>query len=286
MRVHPTNPELYLIEPEDLRADPVPGPVRADFDLLVGAMAWAVSYLTNPHPELGRSGAVCPFTRPALRKNTFFLAVYHGSDLRREDVVRVVREYRDWFLELEPREGKDVPYKTINILFPDISTADAIELIEDTQTRLKPDYVPHGVMLGEFHPGPPKKAGLWNPDFRPLRSPVPLMSIRFMVPTDFAFLRDTPELMTAYLDRFADRLPIPMRAEIEDTARRFGLEHLLVPAAVPGLTVVPAPARPLRVEPVPTEPLRVEIFGGALAVELAPGAAHDIAGGGPLPLAE
>ncbi len=255
MRVHPQNPELYLVEPADLRADPMPEAVRADFELLAGAMAWAESYLTNPHPELGRSGAVCPFTRPALRKNTFFLTVYHGSDLRREDVARVIREYRDWFLELEPREGKDVPYKTINILFPDISTADAIELIEDTQTLLKPEYVPHGVMVGEFHPGPPKKAGLWNPDFRPLRSPVPLMSIRFMVPTDFAFLRDTPELMTAYLERFSERLPLPMRAEIEETARRFGLEHLL---------------------PAPPE----------VKVALSPAAVRELAGGETLPLAE
>ncbi|HEX2092099.1 MAG TPA: hypothetical protein VHG28_06835 [Longimicrobiaceae bacterium] len=227
MRIHPTNPELYLVELTDLQLDPLPERVRADYALLVGTMGWAVSYLTNPHPELGRSGPVCPFTRPAMRKNTFFLTVYHGSDLRQEDVLAVIREYRDWFLEMDPREGKDVQYKTVNILFPDISTEDAIELIEATQTRLKPEYVPHGIMIGEFHPGPPKKAGLWNPDFRPLKSPVPLMSIRYMVPTDFAFLRDTREFMTAYLTRFADRLPVPMRSDIEETARRFGLESLL-----------------------------------------------------------
>jgi hypothetical protein len=254
MRTHPTDPRLYLVGPADLIQEPLPEVVRADLELLKATMAWAVSYLTNPHPELGRSGPVCPFTRPALRKDTFFLTVYHGSDLRREDVVEVVRAYRDWFLEMEPREGRDAPYKTINIIFPDISTEDAIELIEDTQTSLKPEWVPHGVMIGEFHPGPPRKAGLWNPDFRPLKSPVPLMSIRFMVPTDFAFLRDTPELMTAYLERFADRIPAPMRADVEATARRFGLEHLLPAPAAPGLVVERVPAEPLRVEAVPDSP--------------------------------
>lgn len=278
MRIHPTDPRLYLVEPADLTADPLPERVGPDLQLLARTMAWVVSYLTNPHPELGRSGPVCPFTRPALRKNTFFLTVYHGSDLRREDVVEVVRAYRDWFLELEPREGKDVPYKTINITFPDISTEDAIELIEDTQTRLKPEYVPHGIMIGEFHPGPPRKAGLWNPDFRPLRSPVPLMSIRYMVPTDFAFLRDTLELMTAYLTRFADRLPGPMQADVEATARRFGLEHLLLPRPVPELAVEPFPVEPLRVEPIPAEPLRVELVADA--------AREPAAGGVPHPLAE
>jgi hypothetical protein len=279
MRMHPTDPKLYLVEPADLRADPLPELVRQDYELLAEAMGWAVSYLTNPHPELGRSGAVCPFTRPALRKNTFFLTVYHGSDLRREDVVEVVRAYRDWFLELEPTEGKDVSYKTINILFPDISTEAAIELIEDTQTALKPEYVPYGIMIGEFHPGPPRKAGLWNPEFRPLKSPMPLMSIRFMVPTDFAFLRDTPDLMTAYLERFADRVPGPMRADVEATAREFGLEHLLAPADP--IQVVPSEAAPIRVVPGDAAPLRV-----VPAAE--PALAAGAAGGGsrPLPLAE
>lgn len=283
MRIHPTDPRLYLVEPADLTLDPLPEVVRADLELLSRTMGWAVSYLTHPHPELGRSGPVCPFTRPALRKNTFFLTVYHGSGLRREDVVEVVRAYRDWFLELEPREGKDVQYKTINIIFPDISTEDAIELIEDTQTLLKPEYVPHSIMIGEFHPGPPRKAGLWNPDFRPLKCPVPLMSIRYMVPTDFAFLRDTPELMTAYLARFADRIPAPMRADVEAVARDFGLEHLLLPPDAPQPAVEVLPVEPLRVERVRAEPLRVEVAAPVPAVDLAPGAAWEPPAGGGMP---
>lgn len=235
MRIHPLDPELYLVELTDFREDPLPDLVQRDLGPLSQIVAWAGSYLSQPHPELGRSGPVCPFTRPAMNKNTFFLTVCRGADLTREEVSTVVMKYRDWFLEMEPLDLRGAQYKTINILFPDIPQETAIDLIEDTQELLKTEYVPYGIMVGEFHAGPPKKAGLWNPHFRPLSSPVPLLSIRHMVPTDFAFLRDRKDYMTSYLTRFSDKFPAPMRDEIEATARGFGLEGLLpgADAAIP-----------------------------------------------------
>jgi hypothetical protein len=218
---------MFLVELSDFRAEPLPAQVQEHLEPLRAIVHWAMDYLCQPHPELGRRGAVCPFTTPSIRRNLFYLTVMPGADLRREDVVEAVRKYRDWFLEMEPHEPRAAQFKTINILFPDIPEEAWSSVIEATQGELKADYVSHGIMLGEFHPGPPEKAALRNPDFRPLKSPLPLLGIRNMVPTDFAFLRDEREFMAAYLARHGDKidsLPGTMPAEVRQVAAEFGLE--------------------------------------------------------------
>jgi len=231
MRTHPTDPRLYLVELADFRTQPLPARVQEHLQPLTSIVHWATDYLCNPHPELGRRGAVCPFTNPSIRRNLFYLTVIPGADLRQEDVEEVVRLYRDWFLEMDPQDPRQAQYKSINILFPDLPEEAWTTLIEATQDRLKGEYVPHGIMIGEFHPGPPDKAALRNPDFRPLRSPLPLLSIRHMVPTDFAFLRDRQDFMSAFLARHGDKidtLPGTMPADVREVAARFGL-------ALPGI---------------------------------------------------
>jgi len=71
-------------------------------------------------------------------------------------------------------------------------------------------------MIGEFHNGPPDKGGLWNPAFRPLRSPVPMLVVRHMVPTDYPFLRDDPDQSRAYLRLFGDQVPVQLRELVEN----------------------------------------------------------------------
>ncbi|HYW09472.1 MAG TPA: hypothetical protein VE913_21100, partial [Longimicrobium sp.] len=163
MRTHPTDPRLYLVELPDFRAEPLAPELRENMEPLVAIVRWAMEYLCSPHPELGRAGAVCPFTSPSIRRNLFFLTVMRGADLGAAEVDDVVRRYRDWFMEMEPRDPRQAQYKTINILFPDVPRSAWSTLIEAAQERLKPEYVPHGIMIGEFHPGPPDKAALRNP---------------------------------------------------------------------------------------------------------------------------
>ncbi|MBW3569782.1 MAG: hypothetical protein KY467_01635 [Gemmatimonadetes bacterium] len=223
MRIYEKDPRCWLAELSDLEREPMPERVRENLGTLRAIVEWAKGYLAQPHPELGRSGPVCPFVRPAMARGTIFFAVWPGARLDADEVESVVRSYRDWFLELEPAQGREAQYKSINILFPDIPTSEVGRLIDGTQERLKPVYVRDGIMIGEFHPGPPKKAGLWNEDFRPLKSPIPLLSIRHMVATDFAFLRDRREFMEAYLSAFAERVPSALSEHVHDTAFRFGL---------------------------------------------------------------
>lgn len=226
MLTHPSDPRLFLAEVSDFRAESPPERLLPYMAPLRVIQEWAQSYLCGPHAELGRSGPVCPFTRPSLRRELFYLAIYPGNEVDQAQVREVVRAYRDWFMEMEPQSGAAAAYKTVGIVFPDLNEEQYVSLIEDTQDALKSDYVHEGLMIGEFHPGPPSKGGLRNPDFRPLASPLPLLSIRHMVPTDFAFLHDRRDWMESYLARFAGLIPNAIAAEVRGAAEKWGFEYV------------------------------------------------------------
>lgn len=223
MLVHPVHADRYLIELRDLETEPAPAPVTRHRAPLERIVDWAHSYLSRPHPMLGRTGPVCPFVPAALRKGSFLLTVHDGPTEDRAALLATILLYRDWFLALEPRTGSEAFYKTILILFPEITEEQRAEAIDRTQEDLKPQYVAEGLMIGEFHQGPPGKPGLWNPDFRPLRSPVPLLAIRHMVATDFYFLRGERRFLAPYLERYGDRLPPHLIEPVRQAAAAWGL---------------------------------------------------------------
>ena len=224
MQIHPTRNDLFLVEPTEVTAASPPARIAEVIGPLKQIVDWARSYLCEAHPELGREGPVCPYVQASMRKRSFFLTVQRGREHTPADVERTVKDLRDWFLQLEPSRGPQRIYKTILCLFPDLAKTDVPILIDQVQDRLKAEYVPLGVMVGEFHDGPPDKAGLWNPDFRPLAAPVPMLVIRYMVSTDFPFLANDPTFMKHYLDLFGGEVPAHLRADVAAAAARHGLD--------------------------------------------------------------
>lgn len=217
------DPDLFLVELPDLRQEPVPERIADSVEPLRQIVAWAQEYLCRPHSELGRGGPVCPFVPLAMKKCLFYLTVCRGRDFDRDGIEGTLMRYRDRFLALDPVAGPEAAFKTILILFPDLQQADVPALIDATQDNLKGSYVEKGLMIGEFHAGPPQKAGLWNPDFLPLRSPVPMLVIRNMVATDFAFLRGDKGFVQTYLTRYRDGIPAHLREEVRQVAESFGI---------------------------------------------------------------
>jgi hypothetical protein len=222
---HRDDSELWLLSPADLGQDTpsgvpaeVAGPARE-------VLAWARSYLSEPHAELGRPGPVCPYVSGAIRASSFYLTVRSGRFEDGEQIASLVGRYRDWFGRLEPVCEPEAQFKTILVIFPDIALADAPRLIDDTQRTLKPAFVASGLMIGQFHPTPPDECGLWNADFRPLYSPLPLLAIRQMVPSDLPFLTGDAGLVRAYLARFGDAVPARCRARLQAALAEHGLER-------------------------------------------------------------
>ncbi|HWM03299.1 MAG TPA: hypothetical protein VNP92_13285 [Actinophytocola sp.] len=221
MLIHPTLSLPPLVEPRDLDVGALPESLRGALEPLRATLDWARQYLCQPHPELGRKGDVCPFTESALSRHTFFMAVCDGKPSAPEEITETVAQYRDWFLQLPPTSGTGAQFKTILVLFPELTRPD-LPIVDAAQRMLKQTYVSRGLMIGEFHDGPPDKAGLWNAEFRPLQSPVPLLAIRHMVATDFPFLSLDDDHVAAYLQLFGDRVPPHLQSQVSQASARLG----------------------------------------------------------------
>lgn len=182
-------------------------------------LAWVRQFLARPHPEVGRAGPVCPFTPTALALDSIWLAEVVDRDPDHDAIVELIGSYREAFLELDPRSGPTSLNKAILVVFPNLG-ADAAQMIDQVQAAQKSRFVDSGLMLGEFHSAN-ESPGLRNPDFRPLRSPVPMLAMRHMVETDLPFLRrptDPPQVRALYLRSYLRRLGTSVRKIYFDQA--------------------------------------------------------------------
>jgi hypothetical protein len=215
--------ELFLIRPTGLDESGAGEISMRARDACRTISHWAESYLCKGHSELGREGPVCPFTAPSLSKELFWLTVEDGADLSGPESAEKVKRYLEWFLELEPTSGPESILKTILIIYPGISHELAASKLESVQKMLKPQFVKRGIMIGQFYAGCPE-TGLWNDSFRPLESPIPLLAIRYMVPSDFPFLhgnRGNSEMLLAYLDKFGTRIPTEIKSLMVEALQKF-----------------------------------------------------------------
>ena len=170
---------------------------------------WVREFLARPHPQLGRKGSVCPFVPLSLTMDTIWLAEVSDPGASFESISKIITEYRDLFLAIEPKSGPDAMQKSFLIVFPALAAhADGPALVDEVQYALKKYFVDMGLMLGEFH-SENESGGLRNPDFRPLRSPVPMLAIRYMVESDLPFLmRESypPQERSAFLRSYLSRV--------------------------------------------------------------------------------
>ncbi|OEZ63700.1 DUF6875 domain-containing protein [Duganella sp. HH105] len=222
---------------------------------LAQVMDWVRAFLARPHPDLGRKGAVCPFVPVSLLQDSIWLAEITDRDLSLDKISAIISQYRDLFLATEPTRGPDAINKAFMVVFPNLGKEGAA-VVDEVQYRLKRDFVDMGLMLGEFHSAN-ESEGLRNPEFRPLRSPIPMLAIRHMVDSDLPFLLRAgypasvrAAFLRSYLYRMAGTLPSTkleqaldgvIEAEVE---QRIDIRLALLPAvaAVDGAAVAGAGA--------------------------------------------
>jgi hypothetical protein len=177
---------------------------------LKSVLQWIREFLARPHPEVGRKGSVCPFVPVALGLDTIWMAQVADATPTFEHISAIVTEYRNIFLETEPTSGPDAMNKAFLVVFPSLAVdgADGAAVVDKVQASLKKYFVEMGLMLGEFHAAN-QTPGLRNPDFRPLRSPIPMLAIRHMVESDLPFLiRQSypPSLRASFLRSYLFRM--------------------------------------------------------------------------------
>ncbi|MFD0365699.1 DUF6875 domain-containing protein [Nocardia sp. GCM10030253] len=168
---------------------------------------WAQDHLTVTHPELGRDGPVCPYVAPSIRRDLMWIGRVSGARPWPSFVRLVLSDAMELFPALPPTEGGAAVLRTLVTVLPDLRD---YSLIDELHQELKSAFVERGIMLGQFYPGC-DQPGLWNKDFRPLDAPVPMLVVRNMMATDFPFLLERPEWMSAYVKKFAPALPAHVR---------------------------------------------------------------------------
>jgi hypothetical protein len=179
---------------------------------LTRILHWAKTFLVAGHPELGRTGPVCPYTQPSLRRDLFHLA--SPADPRGPvDGPAVIAGLRAVYERLSAGLGQaDLELLTLLVVLPQLDHQDSTEL-DLLQRKAKDEFVAEGLMIDQFHPSCPEP-GLWNPDFRPLRSPVPLLAVRKLLVFDLPFLIDSDLHVDSYLRRFAAEIPTRIRYQL------------------------------------------------------------------------
>jgi hypothetical protein len=161
--------------------------IAANLDVFREASHWVATYLTEPHPKLGRPGAVCPFAQSALNRDMVSIAVVRlaGENAKVQIKAAIEHHLKEFIARKVPKQHRML--QSTIMLFPDVKQEEAVELIDRTKEDLKPEFIKLGLMLGEFH-AMNNSPGLHNPEFKPLRSPTPMLAIRRIVPTDLLFL--------------------------------------------------------------------------------------------------
>lgn len=187
------------------------GEVPADaLGPLLQVLLWSRDFLVSSHPELGRTGPVCPYTQPSLRKELFHLAL-PSADC--DNLALAVDSLRTRHAVLsEPLSPEDRELLTILLVLPGFDPTDSVEL-DELQRKAKDEFVAEGLMIGQFHPVC-EEPGLYNEAFRPLRAPVPLLAVRKLLVFDLPFLVGDDSHLDHYLQRFAPGIPSRIRDQL------------------------------------------------------------------------
>jgi hypothetical protein len=148
--------------------------------------AWVDSYPMNAHSDLGRTGVVCPYTRQARKLDTIRLSVCPAGAEDEEDAFVAVRR---GFVELPriPAKRGMEQFRTVVLGFPNCDNQAGIDMLQRVMRRHRYYAMLRFRMMGFMHPSS-EATGLWNPDFRPLRAPMPVLAIRYLVEQDAPFI--------------------------------------------------------------------------------------------------
>ena len=170
---------------------------HADLRLLA---EWVRHYLMRPHPDLGRAGHVCPFTAKSARLALLRIGISPLGPADRQRILQTMQDAMQAFHALPCTRATKI-FRTVIVGFPNCRGEEGIAALHDVQDAMRHHSVVWGKMIGLFEPDSPA-TGLINPDFRPLRSPVPLLAIRMLVEQDAPFVVRSPLLVPIYLFKF------------------------------------------------------------------------------------
>jgi hypothetical protein len=161
---------------------------------------WVDEYVCRPHPEIGREGPVCPFVPKLVESGEMRVEVdesLDGTDPAAMEARMRAAVSAFEAIPLQPWE------KALVVLFPNVAGPD-VAVVDQVQAALKPECVPKGLMVGQFHPLS-TEPGARNPAFPANRAPLAAIALRYMSHHDIVFLDKDPEMFREYEQRYGDK---------------------------------------------------------------------------------
>ncbi|MEU6485715.1 DUF6875 domain-containing protein [Streptomyces sp. NPDC046887] len=178
-----------------------PTAVDVDYASTLAAVdSWLTGYIAQSHPEIGRTGPICPFVTPSRKNRTMEVRIRLVGHAPTPELVEEIarsslREYT-----LTSWQGRNPMLQAMVVVLPDLSPEDT-PLLDRAQERVKDEYVAQGLMIGQFHPDCEVTAAR-NPAFAVSRAPVPVLAIRSIALHDVFFLAEHPHWFAKYREKF------------------------------------------------------------------------------------
>jgi len=221
MGKEPSHNGIVLLSTREL-ADAASGSALPPDSLRIHRLiaAWITSYLMRSHPDLGRSGEVCPFTSRAHRLDTIRIGVSLAAT---GDIAEIKEKMSDCLRQFSAIACDETTklFRTVIVGFPNLDDEDGLAALKVAQAHVKWRCLWDGLMVGRFHPHSDDR-GLWNRDFRPMRSPIPLLAIRHLVRNDAPFALRNPVLFARYLCSYSLAAPKQLLANLAKQRTRRG----------------------------------------------------------------
>lgn len=196
--------------------------LAGDEELYEQGRRWLREFVMQPHSNLGRSGAVCPFARPSEEVGALCFATLDVAGVTYPDFVRLVLDLPQIYRQIRVRLSAPEALFSLVTFVRGIEPTEHFRFIDVCHVSAKPVFMYYGLMLGEFHPQS-QVPGVRSKDFRPMRSEAPAFVVRSIAPHDSLFIdRDgSPPCLRAheidcYLNSVGDRLSRDAKCKMQD----------------------------------------------------------------------
>jgi hypothetical protein len=161
-----------------------PGTIPEDVYRL--GMQW-IEQIMRPHPDLGRTGAVCPFAQPSYETGSLYVASLDTNDVSFETFVQIVLRLPESYKAIQAASDTQPALFSLVIFLPHLEREQYFRFVDLAHAMVKPLFMHAGLMLGEFHPDS-IVTGAHSNRFYPMRSAIPAFVIRAMAPHDILFI--------------------------------------------------------------------------------------------------
>jgi hypothetical protein len=148
---------------------------------------WLEDFIMQPHAQLGRRGAVCPFAKPVHNEESLVFCAWDVERLRFEDYLAVSSRLTELYHSLRASTQSSSRLFSLCVFLRGLQDWQFERYIDEAHSQLKPAFMEQGLMIGEFHPLSMTK-GVHSSTFLPMRSSQPAFVVRAMSPHDALFI--------------------------------------------------------------------------------------------------